>query len=73
MRAKSILHLGLILTGLFSSNLSFASFGADAPESLRYFVESDFDSIHTEALKTNAVLVKILIPALILEGDQEDG
>ena len=68
MKAKSILHLGLILTGLFSSNLTFASFGADAPESLRYFVESDFDSIHIEALRTNAVPVKVLIPALILEG-----
>lgn len=68
MRAKSIIHLGLMSAGLLFNNLTFATLPDNAPKELKYFVESDFDSIHLEALKTHAVPVKILLPSLILEG-----
>lgn len=68
MKAKSIIHLGLMSAGLLFNTLAFATLPENAPKELKYFVESDFDSIHLEALKTHAVPVKILLPSLILEG-----
>lgn len=68
MRAKSIIHLGLMSAGLLFNSHVMASLSDDAPKELKYFIESDFDSIHLAALKTHAVPVKILLPSLILEG-----
>lgn len=68
MKKLFILHLALALNGLLLNNSAHAALSSEAPSELKAFVESDFDSIHLQSLKTHAVPLKILIPALILEG-----
>lgn len=68
MKKSFILHLVLMLNALLLNEAAHAQLAPDAPAELKTFVESDFDSIHLAALKTHAVPMKILIPALILEG-----
>lgn len=68
MKKIFILHLALVLNVLLSSESLVAAIEENAPSELKAFAESDFDSIHTQSLKTHAVPVKILITSLILEG-----
>jgi hypothetical protein len=68
MKKSFILHLALALNASLLANVALATLPQEAPPELKTFVESDFDSIHMQALKTHAVPLKILIPALILEG-----
>lgn len=68
MKKLFILHLALALNGLLLNNSAEAKLSSDAPAELKAFVESDFETIHLQSLKTHAVPLKILIPALILEG-----
>ncbi len=68
MKKIFILPLALVLNGLFLSHNAHAILPQVAPSELKAFMDSDFDSIHSEALKTHAVPLKILLPALILEG-----
>ena len=68
MKKKFILHLALALNGLLSIDISYARIEDNAPNELKALTQSDFDSIHSQSLKTHAVPVKILIASLILEG-----
>ncbi len=68
MKKTFILHLALVLNGLFLSNSALAELSDSAPRELKAFAESDFDSIHMQSLKTHALPVKILLTALVLEG-----